>query len=593
MARISQETIDRIRNASDILDVVSQYVNLKKRGRNYFGLCPFHHERTPSFSVAPDKEIYHCFGCSAGGSVFNFIMEHDNLSFVEAVQQLGRQYGIDVELTGDSESKRLFTQLYEIHEIAANLFHKNLFSTRGNAAMEYLINRGLTENTIKTFKVGFIHDSWDFLTEKVRGKGFTREGIDKSGLFGKGKQGPVDRFRSRIMFPIMNRAGKVIAFGGRAFESDDPAKYMNSPETPLYHKSEVFYGYHKTAADIRSENAVVLVEGYMDFLQMLQGGIRNVLAVSGTAFTDRHALQIGKITQKVFLAYDGDDAGKKAALRAGYSLLQNGIEALVISVPENLDPDDWMKTEGAEVVKDGISAALPLLKYHLHITDAKNLPAVERSNLVKEILTEIAGIQDGIIRDDLLKTLANDLKINDRELIVLLKKSPYRKQSPPQDELTSTQTTLFTTVSQKAQVEIIKTLATSFRDVNQLVRDNLDVISEPLLHKAASLILDNESDSTAVILEQFDDKIEREKITSILVDDNKVDNPQSVVLECLNTLKTQPIKEKIEQARLKIREMEAAGQDSNEVIREVGELQRQLRSISQNDGTIGQTSLAD
>ncbi len=345
MARISQETIDRIRNSADIVDVVSQYVNLKKRGRNFFGLCPFHDERTPSFSVAPDKEIYHCFGCGTGGSVFNFVMEHENLSFVEAVQQLGRQYGIEVELTGDSGSKQLFTQLYELHEIAATAYSKNLSTDGGKAALDYLLGRGLSAETLEEFRVGFAPDAWEFLTEKVKGKGYSRESVDKSGLFGKGKQGVVDRFRSRIMFPIMNRSGKVIAFGGRVFASDDPAKYMNSPETPLYRKSEVFYGYHKTASAVRNAGSAILVEGYMDFLQLYQAGIQNVLAVSGTAFTDRHAVQIGKITQKVYLAYDGDEAGQKAALRAGYALLQNGIAALVVQVPEGLDPDDWVQKE--------------------------------------------------------------------------------------------------------------------------------------------------------------------------------------------------------------------------------------------------------
>ncbi len=579
MARISQETIDRIRHSADILDVISQYVNLKKRGRNYFGLCPFHHERTPSFSVAPEKEIYHCFGCGAGGSVFNFLMEHENLSFVEAIQQLGRRYGIDVELTGDSGTKRLFTQLYEIHEIAANLYYKNLFSKRGKTALDYLTNRGLSEKTIKVFRVGFVHESWDYLTETVRGKGFTREAIDKSGLFGKGKQGPVDRFRSRIMFPIMNRSSKVIAFGGRVFESDDPAKYMNSPETPLYHKSEVFYGYNKTAPDVRSENAAVLVEGYMDFLQMYQGGIQNVLAVSGTAFTERHALQIGKITQKVYLTYDGDEAGRKAALRAGYSLLQNSIEALVVNVPENLDPDDWIRKDGVEKVCEGISGALPLLKYHLQITDAENLSAVERSNLVKEILNEIAEIRDGIIRDDLLQTLANDLKINEQDLIRQLKEAASRKRLPPQDEPTLTQINLFATVAQKAQVEILTTLVSSFSEVKQMVKDHLDLISEPLLNKAASLLIEYDIDSTAVILEQFEDKIERENIASVLMVDQNVDDPQSVIQECIITLKMQPIKDKIEQTRLKIREQEVAGKDSSELILEHGELQKELLSI--------------
>jgi len=579
MARISQETIDRIRHSADILDVISQYVNLKKRGRNYFGLCPFHHERTPSFSVAPEKEIYHCFGCGAGGSVFNFMMERENLSFVEAVQQLGRRYGIEVELTGDSGSKRLFTQLYEIHEMATNLYHKNLFSDRGKAALDYLIKRDISEQTIKTFKVGYTHESWDYLTESVRGKGFSRECIDKSGLFGKGKQGPVDRFRSRIMFPIMNRSDKVIAFGGRAFESDDPAKYMNSPETPLYHKSEVFYGYHKTAPDIRSENAAVLVEGYMDFLQMVQGGIKNVLAVSGTAFTDRHALQIGKITQKVYLMYDGDGAGKKAALRAGYSLLKNSIEAVVVNVPDNLDPDDWIRKNGAETVREGISDALPLLNYHLQTADAINLPAVERSNCVKEILSEIAEIRDGIIRDDLLQTLANELRLNDQELIRQLKEAASRKRQPPREEPPSKQTTIFTTVAQKAQIEILNTLVTSFSDVKQLVKDNIDLISEPLLNKAASLLLKHGANSIAVILEQFEDKVERETIASILMVNQNVDDPQSVIQQDLTTLKALPIKDKIEKARLKIRELEAAGQDSSDVLLEENKLQKELQSL--------------
>ena len=384
MARISQETIDRIRNSADIVDVVSQYVNLKKRGRNFFGLCPFHDERTPSFSVAPEKEIYHCFGCGAGGSVFNFIMEHENLSFVEAVQQLGLRYGIEVALSGESGSKQFFTQLYELHEIAATAYTKNLFSDSGKAALDYLLERGLTEETLKEYRVGFAPDAWEFLTEKVKGQGYSRESVNKSGLFGKGKQGVVDRFRSRIMFPIMNRTGKVIAFGGRVFDSDDPAKYMNSPETPLYRKSEVFYGYHKTAPAVRSAGSAVMVEGYMDFLQLIQAGIDNVLAVSGTAFTTKHAVQIGKITQKVYLAYDGDEAGQKASLRAGYALLQNGIAALVVRVPEGLDPDDWVRKEGGDTIRTGIEKAVPLLTYHLEKTGALDLPAVERSNLVRK-----------------------------------------------------------------------------------------------------------------------------------------------------------------------------------------------------------------
>ena len=584
MARISQETIDRIRSSADIVDVVSQYVNLKKRGRNFFGLCPFHDERTPSFSVAPEKEIYHCFGCGAGGSVFNFIMEHENLSFVESVQQLGRQYGIEVELTGDSGSKQLFTQLYEIHDIAAAAYTKNLFSEQGKAALDYLLGRGLSTEVLKEFRVGFTPDAWEFLTEKVKGRGYSRESVDKSGLFGKGKQGVVDRFRSRIMFPIMNRSGKVIAFGGRVFASDDPAKYMNSPETPLYRKSEVFYGYHQTASAVRKAGSAVMVEGYMDFLQLYQAGIQNVLAVSGTAFTERHAVQIGKITQKVYLAYDGDEAGQKAALRAGYALLQNGIAALVVKVPEGIDPDDWVRKEGVDAINNGIKNAVPVLNYHLEKTGAMGLSAVERSSLVKEILAEIALVRDGIIRDDLLQTLANKLRISEHEMIKQFRNIINRNRKPSLSRAqTTTAPTLFTTVAQKAQVEIISTLLTSFRDVKKLVQTNIDLISEPLLNKTAQLFLEHGAGSTAAVLDAFEEKGERETMAKILMNEQNIDDPQAVVQECLETLKTQPVREKIQQARLKIREPEAAGKDSSDLILEVGKLQEQLRTASVND----------
>lgn len=579
MARISQETIDRIRNTADILDVISQYVNLKKRGRNFFGLCPFHDERTPSFSVAPDKEIYHCFGCGTGGSVFNFIMEHENLTFVEAVQQLGKRYGIEVVLTGDSGSKQLFTELYELHEIAASVYTKHLFSDQGKAALDYLLQRGLTENILKAFKIGFAPDSWEFLTEKVKGKGYSRESVDKSGLFGKGKQGVVDRFRSRIMFPIMNRSGKVIAFGGRIFESDDPAKYMNSPETPLYRKSEVFYGYHTTTPEIRKTGSAVLVEGYMDFLQLYQAGIENILAVSGTAFTKKHAIQIGKITQKVYLAYDGDEAGQKAALRAGYALLQNGIAPLVVKVPEGLDPDDWVQKEGSDSIRTGIEKAVPLLNFHLEKAKALELPAVERSNLVTEILEEVAGVKDGIIRDDLLQTLAKKLSVSEQEMVQRFRNTVSRKQKPVRTlEPKQTATTFFTSVVQKAQVEIISALLTSYHDVKELVQKNIDFLSEPLLNKTALLILEHGSGSAAIILDDFKDKNEREIIARILMNEHNIDDSKTVVQECLRTLKTQPVREKIQQARLKIQELEAAGKDSGELILEVIQLQEQLRS---------------
>ncbi len=576
MARISPETIGHIRTTADIVDVVSQYVNMKKRGRNYFGLCPFHDERTPSFSVAPEKEIYHCFGCGAGGNVFNFIMEHDNLTFVEAVQILGQRYGIEVKLTGDSGTKQLFTQLYDIHEMATSCYRESLFSKPGKAALQYLRNRGLSDETIHTFRIGFSPKSWDHLTKTVRGQGFSQECIKKSGLFGQSQQGPVDRFRSRIMFPIMNRSGRVIAFGGRAFASDDPAKYMNSPETPLYRKSEVFYGYHQTAPAIRSANGAILVEGYMDFLQLYQGGLDNVLAVSGTAFTGRHAAHIGKITSRIYCMYDGDEAGRKAAVRAGYALLQNGIAAFVVSVPEGMDPDDWLLKAGPDAVRAELDQAQPLLQFHLQMTDAIDLSAVERSSLVNDILREIAAVRDGIIRDDLLKTLVQAFQLDEVELVQRLKQA--RRQGTRRETIPVLEPQ-FTASVDKAQVEILQMLVVAFQEVWGVVRDHLDLFSAPLLRQAASLLLDHRSDIAAV-LEKLTNKTERQTVARILMQEGEIDKPLAVVYECLRHLQTQPLKDQISRVRNNIRVAEAAGEDSSTLISEVGQLQKQLRTLS-------------
>ena len=298
MARIPQDTIDRIRDSADIVDVVSHHVDLTKRGRNFFGLCPFHNEKTPSFSVAPDKGIYHCFGCGNGGSALNFIMEIEKISFVEAVTQLGKKLGIEVQNSGD-DSNEFFGKLYEIHKLATELFHETLFSDRGQKAKEYLLNRGLNEDSLKLFKVGFVPEESSYLFNSIKSKNYDKEIMEKSGLFGFSKSKTYDRFRSRIMFPISNTAGKIIAFGGRIFEKDDPAKYMNSPETPLYKKSEVFYGLDITREAIRKKESAILVEGYTDLIQLYQAGVKNVVAVSGTAFTERHVNQIRRFTSKV------------------------------------------------------------------------------------------------------------------------------------------------------------------------------------------------------------------------------------------------------------------------------------------------------
>ena len=584
MARIPEETIERIRNTADIYDVVAQYVDLKKKGRNYFGLCPFHSEKTPSFSVAPDKQIYHCFGCGSGGNVFSFIVEHEKVTFVEAVQQLGEKYGIQVQYDSGSASTEFFSSLYKAHHVAAELYHNTLYLDRGKAALQYLHDRGLNDDVLKMYQIGFAPDSWDTLSNKVKPLDMKNDVYEKSGLFVKTKHGWRDRFRSRIMFPIYHPSGKVIAFGGRIFNSDDPAKYLNSPETPLYRKSEVFYGLHKTRDAIRKFGTAVLVEGYTDFLQLVQVGVANVVALSGTALADQHAAQIRKFASKVYLAYDGDDAGINATLRAGYVLLQAGVEPLVIAVPPNQDPDDWVRNEGIGPFQEAMGAGIRLLLFHLEKKDAQNLSGADRSQLVQDIIGEIARISDGIIRDDLLKSLAQELRVDEVEIIRLFKQQSRRKGgSTPSSKQTAMNKPMFTSAVQKAQLEIIRTLAFHFDEVFPVVKSALDfeLFDEPILKKLGGLLIKEKTGvELSAVIDEFDDRQERELVSEILFDEVSPDDPILIIQECLATIKGRLIKDQIKAARLKMRELESLGHDTEAIILEVAELQKQLQELT-------------
>ena len=583
MVRIRQDVIDRVRQTADILDVVSQYVDLKRRGRNYFGLCPFHREKTPSFSVAPDKEIFHCFGCGAGGNVFSFLMDYEKISFVEAVKKLADRYGIPLELEAGGGKKEFFGALYELHRVAAELYHETLFSDRGKEAREYLLGRGFAEATLKQFMVGFAPESWDFLYQAIKDRKYPLEVQEKSGLFSKTERGFVDRFRSRIMFPIFDTTGKVIAFGGRVFGVEDAAKYLNSPETPIYYKRDVFYGLHVSREAIRSQQAALLVEGYLDFLQLYQAGLHHVVAASGTALTDRHAAQLRKATSRVYLVYDGDEAGVKATLRAGYTFLRGGVEPLVVPVPTGLDPDDWVRKKGVKPLKKAIDQALPLLTFHLQTVDVDGLSATERSRFVGEILREIATITDGIVRDDLLRSLAEALHLEEVDILKRFQRVIRRRRSFP-DEPVPEETTplLFTSLEQKAQVEIIRVLVAYYPQVESYVREHLDVelFTEPLLKKVVSALLDQGSNlDLATVVDRFESKVEREAVSKILFDELETEDPHQVLQECLATIKSRPLKEKIKAARVKIRELEATGQDSTELVLEVARLQKELHAL--------------
>jgi DNA primase len=583
MSRIAQEVIEQIRQTADIVDIISAVVNLKKRGQNYFGLCPFHNEKTPSFSVAPAKEIYHCFGCNAGGNVFRFLMEYEKMTFVEAVKTLGDRYGIEVKLGGDDRNQEELKRLRDFQSSASGFFEKLLGSAEGKPITKYLEGRGLTKDVIKDFQLGFAPDSWDRLLKLARKNGVPGKIMDKSGLFTRTKKGVFDRFRNRLMFPIHNPGGQVIAFGGRAMDQEDPAKYMNSPETILYSKSRVFYGLNKTQKAIRKAGTSILVEGYMDLLQLYQAGITNVLAVAGTAFTENHVHQIRKLTRKILLMYDGDSAGRNASVRAGYLLLRGGVEPLIVSVPNDLDPDDWVKQDGAEAINKKIKAAQPLITYHIQLSGVRKMSPGERSKFIRGMVTEVVGIQDNIFRNEIFRSISDEMQINERDLLAVADKEYRRRRGHRTKSDVKSNTPMFASQKEKAQLELVKLLAGEDLTVRQKIRDSvtIDYFTSPVLKKLAEFFFSQyEVIKYGAVLQNFEAKDEQETVAGILLDLSVPEEVDRTINDCINSLKAGPVRKKIESARIKLREKEKSGEDVSDLLMEISELRKELNSLT-------------
>ena len=581
MSQIPQDIIDRVRDSADIVDVVSQYVDLKQRGPNYFGLCPFHNEKTPSFSVASAKQIYYCFGCNSGGNVFSFLMDYQQIPFPDAVKALAERYNIPISIERSEGDSELYSSLYKLHEIAMNLYQDNLFSNSGKNALNYLKDRGLNEDIIKQFKVGFAEDGWDQLVKKCKGRGFTQSQIVKSGLFTQSEKGVFDRFRSRIMFPIFHPSGKPIAFGGRIFESDDPAKYLNSPETSLYKKSNVFYGLHATRDAIRKEGYVVLVEGYMDFLKLYQSTIYPVLSVSGTAFTSKHANSISKVTNRVVLLYDGDEAGGNAAIRAGWVLLRSGLIPSVVRPPKGLDPDDWIDRSGKSEILSEIQSPMDYIDFHIELTRGDKLTGTDRQQYIINIAREIKGIEDGVIRNDLLKIISEKLGIEEHDLIRTINTQRVNVENYQEEDLIE-EKIVFTSQVEKAQIELLQLLISDDIDLRRSVLDqvNIDLFTTPLLNRLAKILFDENLEvESSTIIEYFQDKNERDSITQILFTKDQNSLSEEIVSDCIKILKSEPIKNEISALRLKIREKESMGEDPAEELKVITKLRLELNEL--------------
>ncbi len=411
---IPQETIDQVREATDIVDLIGQYLTLKKRGRNFIALCPFHTEKTPSFNINPDRQIYHCFGCGKGGNAITFLMEHEAMGFVDAVTFLARRANITIrEDARDSGRRQRLDKLNFAHEVAAAYYEDLLRNSRYDRVRgAYLRDkRGINDETVATFRLGLAGEDWDGLIRHAAQKDLTVDDLSDAGLVLKSdKTGkPFDRFRKRLMIPIQNLSGKIIAFGGRTLAKGDPVKYMNSPETALYNKSAVLYGLFTAREAIRESESAIVVEGYFDVLSLWQVGIRNVVASSGTAFTPQQARLLARFAKLVYLFFDADSAGQAAALRSIDVLFDAGLDVRIVRATAGEDPDSLARSGGAAAIEAVLGESVDYLAYRLSLSSAESL--IEKERLIKEIADLANRISDPTRRALLIQEAANRLAI--------------------------------------------------------------------------------------------------------------------------------------------------------------------------------------
>lgn len=450
MARIDPQTIEQIKQAADIVEVIGDYVSLKKKGANMWACCPFHGEKSPSFSVSPAKGIYKCFGCSKAGDAVRFIMDIEGIGYPEALKQLAKKYGIEIQETEYTDEQVLAQNeresLFLVLNFAKNYFQNYLFDSEDGQTIgqTYFKERGFNEATIKSFELGFSPKIWDGLTKNALEAGYSLAVLEKAGLTIVKKEEEseaaskmYDRFRERVMFPIHNIAGKVIAFGGRILKADkNQPKYVNSPETDVYHKSNVLYGIFQAKNAIRTADMAYLCEGYTDVVSLHQAGIHNVVASSGTSLTQEQIKLIGRFTQNITVLYDGDAAGIKASLRGLDMILEEGLNVKLAVFPEGEDPDSFVQKIGSEAFISYLnehSADFITYKAELSLKEAGNDP-VKRAGLIREMVESISKIPDTLKRGEFLKKTAQLMAVAEEILITESNKYLQQKQKNREKE---------------------------------------------------------------------------------------------------------------------------------------------------------------
>lgn len=422
---IPDNIIEQIQDKTDIVEVISRYIPLKKVGRNYKTVCPFHHEKTPSFIVSPDKQIYHCFGCGAGGNVFSFLMRHENLEFPEVIEMLAPKVGVILP-RGTARQKEehasLANQLYKANELACQFFQERL--ANNNAARDYLNSRGIGDETIKRFRIGYAPDAWEALISFFKSKGFDGPLLEKAGLAIRNDRGTYyDRFRQRVIFPIIDLKDRMLGFGARVMDSSLP-KYINSPETYIYSKGKNLYGLNFSKDHIKKEGHTLVVEGYLDFIIPYQAGIKNLIATLGTALTIDQVKLVKRFTNTVIMAYDPDEAGEAASLRNLDIFIIEDVNVYVAELPAGYDPDSYIRKFGAEDFIRLIKSSKNLFDYKLDKVASRFdiRSAHGKAAIAGEMLPTIFKINNAVLKSNLVKKLSERLSVDEESIRIELRK---------------------------------------------------------------------------------------------------------------------------------------------------------------------------
>ena len=585
MARYSEEILNEVRQSNDIVDVISQYVHLKRSGRNYFGLCPFHNEKSPSFSVSPDKQIFHCFGCGVGGNVITFVSQIEGLNFVETVQMLAERANIQLptlQNNGDTQREILKDKVYKVNEFAAEYYHQNLYKPQAKMAQEYVKKRQLTNETLKSFRIGF-SGKFDQLYQELKKQGFQEQEILESGLVNKNERGQyIDRYRNRLMFPICDARGRVIAFGGRVLDDSKP-KYINSPENVVYSKGRHLFGLN--VAKKGDTKKILIVEGYMDVISLHQRGITNVVASLGTALTEQQGWLLRKNSEQIILSFDSDEAGIKAKLRS-IEILQNmGCDLRVLQLEGAKDPDEYILKYGNMRFQNAVDKAFSVVEFKVKILK-KELDLDNTNDKIKflnEIAKLISKVDNTMEREVYIEKIAKEYDISKEAIYAEVNKLTYKndksekilEKAKPVVVHKKEETKEISEAIKKRENTIISILLTGDLSIFEIIKQNIkpedfqDEINKEIAKKLYEEFEKGNSNINGII-----DTLEQEQqnqITMIMAEDYEIEDLEKAIDDIIQAYK----RDKLNNRKLEI--LELLEQTSNN--EEKKELEKELSNI--------------